>query len=59
MNENAKAVQETLSLCKKICYDRAEELKVLHRFREADGAMGCYERIKKLILNGEKNAYDM
>jgi hypothetical protein len=59
MNENAKTVQETLSLCKTICLDRAEELKVLHRFREADGAMSCYLKIKELILNDGKNAYNM
>ena len=59
MNKTAKAVQETLSLCKKICLHQTEELKVLHCFREADGAMRCYLKINELILEGLKNADHM
>ena len=44
--QDYKTILETLVHCSNLCADHAEERKVQHCFREADGAMGCLERIR-------------
>ena len=47
------AKMNTLSECEQLCLYHAEERKVQHCFREADGAMGCFERIRNLMIKLE------
>ena len=44
--QDYKTILEALIHCSNLCADHAEERKVQHCFREADGAMGCLERIR-------------